>query len=100
MSKYKKNFPVELTGKERELYKSNPKFILKFLNILKNIYDNEVYYYEKLKLKNNNNNNTRKSVKNSKINPKNIDKSERYALPLSQELRDKFLIKGNEKIWA
>ena len=100
LSKYKKNFPVELTGKERELYKSNPKFILKFLNILKNIYDNEVYYYEKLKLKNNNNNNTRKSVKNSKINPKNIDKSERYALPLSQELRDKFLIKGNEKIWA
>lgn len=40
----KKNFQVELTGKERELYKSNPKFILQFLNILKNIYNNEVYY--------------------------------------------------------
>ena len=35
-----------------------------------------------------------------KINPKNIDKSERIAVPLSQELRNKFLIKDNAQIWA
>ena len=100
LNKYKKNFPIELTGKERELYKSNPNFILKFLNILRNIYNNEVYYYEKLNIKNKINNANKIDGKNAKIYPQNIDKSERIALPLSQELRNKFLIKGNAKIWA
>ena len=34
------------------------------------------------------------------INPKNIDKSERMTIPLSQDLRNKFLIKNNAQIWA
>ena len=100
LSKYKKNFPVEFTGKERELYKSHPQFILKFLNILKSIYNNEVYYFEKLRLKNKDNEKNKIIGKRAKINPKNIDKSERIALPLSQEMRNKFLIQGNAKIWA
>ena len=100
LNKYKKNFPIELTGKERELYKSNPKFILKFLNILKNIYNNEVYYYEKINIKNKINDKNQIIGKSTKIYPKNIDKSERIALPLSQELRNKFLIKGNSKVWV
>ena len=99
LNKYKKNFPIELTGKERELYKSNPKFILKFLNILRNIYNNEVYYYEKLNIKNKINDKNQIIGKRI-LYPKNIDKSERITLPLSQELRDKFLVKGNAKIWA
>ena len=98
LNKYKKNFPVELTGKEKELYKSNPKFVLKFLNVLRNIYNNEVYYYEKLNIKNKLND--KNQIIGKKIYPKNIDKSERIALPLSQELRDKFLIKGNAQVWA
>lgn len=94
--KYKKNFPVELTGKEKELYKSNPKFILKFLLILKSIYSNEIYYFEKV-----NERNEKKYINHSmRINPKNIDKSERMALPLSQELRNKFLVNDNAKVWA
>ena len=94
--KYKKNFPVELTGKERELYNSNPKFILKFLLVLKSIYSNEIYYHEKV-----NDRNEKKNINHSmRINPKNIDKSERMALPLSQELRNKFLVNDNAKIWA
>lgn len=94
--KYKKNFPVELTGKERELYKSNPKFILKFLLVLKSIYSNEIYYHQKV-----NDRNEKKNTNHSmRINPKNIDKSERMALPLSQELRNKFLVNDNAKIWA
>jgi hypothetical protein len=94
--KYKKNYPVELTGKERELYKSHPKFILKFLLVLKSIYSNEIYYYEKV-----NDRNEKKNINHSmRINPKNIDKSERMALPLSQELRNKFLVNDNAKIWA
>ena len=76
--KFKKNFPVELTGKERELYKSHPKFILKFLLVLKSIYNNEIYYYEKV---------------NDRNEKKNINHS-------SQELRNKFLVNDNEKIWA
>ena len=99
LNKYKKNFPIELTGKERELYKSNPKFILKFLNILRNIYNNEVYYYEKLNIKNKITD-INKIIGKRILYPKNIDKSERITLPLSQELRDKFLVKGNAKIWA
>jgi len=93
--KYKKNYPVELTGKERELYKSHPKFILKFLLVLKSIYSNEIYYYEKV-----NDRNEKKINQSMRINPKNIDKSERMALPLSQELRNKFLVNDNAKIWA
>ena len=98
--KYKKTFPIELTGKERELYNAKPTFILKFLNIIKSIYNNEVYYYEKINIKNKNTGSNKKIKNNMKINPKNIDKSERVAIPLSQELRDKFLIKDNAQIWA
>jgi hypothetical protein len=94
--KFKKNFPVELTGKERELYKSHPKFILKFLLVLKSIYSNEIYYYEKV-----NDRIEKKNINHSmRINPKNIDKSERMALPFSHELRNKFLVNDNAKIWA
>lgn len=100
LQKYKKNFPVELTGKERELYLASPKFILKFLLVLKSIYNNEVYYYEKINKKNKDDENNINIGKNMKINPKNIDKSERIALPLSQELRNKFLVNDNAKIWA
>ena len=97
LDKYKKNFPVVLIKKERELYKATPKFILKFLHALKSIYNNEVFYY---KQKNEKEERNIKINKNNKINPKNIDKSERFSLPLSQELRSKFLIKDNEQIWA
>ena len=101
LNKYKKNFPVELTEKEKELYKAKPKFILKFLNVLKLIYNNEIYYLEKISKKNKYIKNKSKTVrKNSKINPKNIDKSERLTIPLNQELRNKFLIKENAQIWA
>ena len=100
LNKYKKNFPIELTEKEKELYKANPIFILKFLNVLKSVYNNEIYYLEKInKIKYNEN--YRGAVKqNSKINPKNIDKSERLTIPLNQELRNKFLVKENAQIWA
>ena len=97
LDKYKKNFPVAFIEKERELYKATPKFILKFLYALKSIYNNEVFYYKQKNEKEEKNN---KIYKNKKINPKNIDKSERFSLPLSQELRNKFLIKDNEQIWA
>ena len=99
--KYKKNFPIELMGKERELYEAKPKYILKFLNILKSIYNNEIYYYEKVNT-NTKNKNSERNIKNNnmKINPKNIDKSERISIPLSQELRKKFLIKDNAQVWA
>ena len=72
---------------------------MKFLNILRNIYNNEVYYYEKLNIKNKINDKNQIIGKRI-LYPKNIDKSERITLPLSQELRDKFLVKGNAKIWA
>ena len=101
LNKYKKNFPVELTEKEKELYKAKPKFILKFLNTLKSIYNNEIFYLEKISKKNKYIKNKSRTVrKNSKINPKNIDKSERLTIPLNQELRNKFLIKENAQIWA
>ena len=98
--KYKKNFPIELMGKERELYEAKPKYILKFLNILKSIYNNEIYYYEKVNTNTKNKNSERNIKNNMKINPKNIDKSERISIPLSQELRKKFLIKDNAQVWA
>ena len=94
LNKYKKNFPVELLEKERELYKGDPKFILKFLYILKSIYNNEIFYYKNKKEERN------KKINKSIINPKNIDKSERMTIPLSQDLRNKFLIKNNAQIWA
>ena len=94
LNKYKKNFPVELLEKERELYKGDPKFILKFLYILKSIYNNEIFYYKNKKEERN------KKINKSMINPKNIDKSERMTIPLSQDLRNKFLIKNNAQIWA
>ena len=47
--------------------------------LIKNIYKNEIYYYEKNKEK-------FKVIKN--IYPKNIDRSERYSLPLNNKLRN------------
>ena len=73
---------------------------MKFLNILKSIYNNEIYYYEKVNTNTKNKNSERNIKNNMKINPKNIDKSERISIPLSQELRKKFLIKDNAQVWA
>ena len=78
-------------GKERELYKVKPKFILNLLFEIKNIYKNEIYFYDKILNKNGN---------RKVIYPKNIDKSERLSLPLNNKLRNKFLIQEKGKIWA
>ena len=88
--KYKINFPVKYTGKERELYKAKTDFILNFLLSIKNVYKNEIYFFEKLHNKN----------KINVIYPKNIDKSERLSLPLNNKLRNKFIIHDIKKIWA
>jgi len=88
---YKKNFPIKYLGKERELYKAKPKFILNLLFEIKNIYKNEIYFYDKILNKNGN---------RKVIYPKNIDKSERLSLPLNNKLRNKFLIQEKGKIWA
>ena len=89
--KYKNNFPIKFFGKEKELYNATPEIIIEFLFAIKNIYKNEIYYYEKNKEK-------FKVIKN--IYPKNIDRSERYSLPLSNKLRNQFIIKNKHKIWA
>ena len=88
--KYKNNFPIKYIEKEKELYKANSIFILNFLFAIKNAYKNEIYFYEKI---------NNKSMIN-KIYHKNIDKSERLSLPLDNKLRNKFIIKDKEKIWA
>ena len=87
---YKKNFPVKFTGKERELYKAKTEFILNFLLVIKNVYKNELYFFEKIYGKNN----------SIIIYPKNIDKSERLSIPLDNKLRNKFIIHDFKKIWA
>ena len=89
--KYKNNFPIKFLGKERELYNGRPDFIIDFLFSIKNIYKNEIYYYEK---------NKNKYKIMNKIYPKNIDRSERYSLPLSNKLRNQFIIQNKHKIWA
>ena len=89
--KYKNNFPIKFFGKERELYNAKPEFIIDFLFAIKNIYKNEIYYFEK---------NKEKYKIMNKIYPKNIDRSERYSLPLSNKLRNKFIIQNKNKIWA
>ena len=88
---YKKNFPIKYLCKERELYKAKPKFIPNLLFEIKNIYKNEIYFYDKILNKNGN---------RKVIYPKNIDKSERLSLPLNNKLRNKFLIQEKGKIWA
>ena len=88
--KYKKNFPVIFTGKERELYKAKTEFILNFLLVIKNVYKNELYFFQKIYEKN----------KFIIIHPKNIDKSERLSIPLNNKLRNKFIIHDIKKIWA
>ena len=89
--KYKNNFPIKFFGKEKELYNATPEIIIEFLFAIKNIYKNEIYYYEKNKEK-------FKVIKN--IYPKNIDRSERYSLPLNNKLRNKFIIQNKNKVWA
>ena len=89
--KYKNNFPIKFFGKEKELYNATPEIIIEFLFAIKNIYKNEIYYYEKNKEK-------FKVIKN--IYPKNIDRSERYSLPLNNKLRNKFIIHNKNKVWA
>ena len=89
--KYKNNFPIKFLGKERELYNGRPDFIIDFLFSIKNIYKNEIYYYEK---------NKNKYKIMNKIYPKNIDRSERYSLSLSNKLRNQFIIQNKHKIWA
>ena len=88
--KYKNNFPIKYIEKEKELYKANSIFILNFLSAIKNAYKNEIYFYERMNNKN----------MLSKIYHKNIDQSERLSLPLNNKLRNKFIIKDKEKIWA
>ena len=89
--KYKNNFPIKFFGNEKELYNATPEIIIEFLFAIKNIYKNEIYYYEKNKEK-------FKVIKN--IYPKNIDRSERYSLPLNNKLRNKFIIQNKNKVWA
>ena len=89
--KYKNNFPIKFFGKERELYNAKPEFIIDFLFAIKNIYKNEIYYYEK---------NRNKYKIMNKIYPKNIDRSERHSLPLNNKLRNQFIIQNKKKIWA
>ena len=88
--KYKNNFSVKYTGKERDLYNAKPEFIIDFLLEIKKVYKNEIYFLER--------NNNKNSIK--KIFPKNIDKSERLSIPLNNRLRSKFIIQDFKKIWA
>ena len=96
LEKYKSNFPIKFLNKERELYKACPEFILSFLQMIKDLYKNEINYYELLNKKREVN--YENDIK--KINFKNIDKSERDTLPLSQEMREKFIETDNSKYWA
>ena len=96
LEKYKTNFPVKFVSEERELYKANPEFILKFLQVIKDVYKNEIHYKELLNKKREINYGN--DVK--KINHKNIDISEMDSLPLTQEMREKFIETDNLKYWA
>ena len=88
--KYKNNFSIKYTGKEKELYKAKPFYILNFLFEIKHAFKNEIYFLERLN----------KSYKLNNINHDYIDKSERLSLPLSKKLRNKFIIQDFKKIWA
>ena len=91
LSSKKKNFNSFFLNKERELYIAKPSMIISFLKHLKEIYKNEFRYFLRL-------NDSKSKVK--KIRVKNMDKSERNHVPLTSEMRSRFLVADNKRMWA